>query len=75
MDGNQIELNLWDSAGDANIHNLVHLFVKKVKVVCLCYSIDSKASFEELWEWYEDIKESDEQFFIVIVGCRSDLEA
>ena len=42
----RLKLNIWDAAGDQNVHNLAHLFVKDVQCGILVYSVDSKISFD-----------------------------
>ena len=72
-DDHRLKLNIWDAAGDAAVHNLAHLFLRDAKVGILVYSIDNKASFEQLQEWVDHLKDKREELFIVIVGSKSDL--
>ena len=65
-------MNIWDAEGDANVHNLAHLFLKDAKVGILVYSIDNKNSFDQLKDWVEHL-DNEENLFIVIVGNKSDL--
>ena len=51
----QVKLNIWDAAGDGNMHNLAPLFVRDIQVGVLVYSIDSKASYENMELWLEHI--------------------
>ena len=41
-----LQLNIWDAAGDNNIHNIAHLFLRDVQLAVLVYAIDSKLSFD-----------------------------
>ena len=43
-----LQLNVWDAAGDNNVHNLAHLFVQNVQCGILVYAIDSRLSFDQL---------------------------
>jgi len=47
----KVKLNIWDAAGDANVHNLAHLFVREIQIGVLVYSINSLRSYENLEEW------------------------
>ena len=38
-------MRIWDAAGDNEIHNLAHLFVKDVQCGILVYAINSQLSF------------------------------
>ena len=73
VDDHSVELNIWDAAGDASIHNLAHLFLTDARVGVLCYAIDNKKSFDQLSEWYEHLESKAGEMFIVIVGSKSDL--
>lgn len=44
LDGKKyrIRLNIWDAAGDGDVHNLAHLFVRDVQVGVLVYGINSQ---------------------------------
>ena len=52
----QLQLNIWDAAGDASVHNLAHLFLRDTQVGVLCYSITSKKSFDKLDEWLDHLE-------------------
>ena len=69
----EIQLNIWDAAGDASVHNLAHLFLRDVQVGILVYSINSKKSFEKLEEWLDHLEENNEKFILFLVGNKSDL--
>ena len=71
----KLKLNIWDAAGEAQVHNLAHLFLRDAQVGILCYSIDNKNSFDQLNEWAEHLKDREDDMFIVIVGSKSDLAA
>lgn len=46
VDEHKVQLNIWDAAGDASVHNLAHLFLTDARVGVLCYAIDNKKSFD-----------------------------
>ena len=70
-----LQLNIWDAAGEAAVHNLAHLFLKNAQVGILCYAIDNKNSFEQLNEWLDHLKDKEGEMFIIIVGTKVDLSA
>ena len=69
----QIKLKIWDAAGEGEVSNLAHLFVRDVQVGVLVYSINSRASFNHLDDWLDHIKEQNEDFLLFLVGNKSDL--
>lgn len=56
----RVKLNIWDAAGDGDVHNLAHLFVRDVNVGILCYGINSKTSFDNLDLWIAHLNENNE---------------
>jgi len=49
-----IKFDIWDTAGQEQYRSLAKIFYKDAKVICLCYDITSKKSFNELKDyWYE----------------------
>ena len=69
----RVKLNIWDAAGDGDVHNLAHLFVRDVQVGILCYGINSQKSFSSLDTWLSHLNESNENFSLLLVGNKSDL--
>ena len=71
----RIKLNIWDAAGDGDVHNLAHLFVRDVQVGILVYGINSQKSFSDLDLWLNHLNESNERegFSLFLVGNKSDL--
>ena len=70
-----LKLNLWDAAGDNNIHNIAHLFLRDVQLAILVYSIESKLSFDEMDEWHSHLHQYNPDCLIALVGNKSDLKA
>ena len=49
-----IKYDIWDTAGQERFRALAKIFYKDAKVICLCYDITNKKSFDELKDyWYE----------------------
>lgn len=68
-----IRLNIWDAAGEGNVHDLAHLFVRDVQVGVLVYSINSLVSYQNLDVWLKHLEEHNEDFILFLVGNKSDL--
>lgn len=73
-DGSQttLQLNIWDAAGEADVHHLAHLFLKDVQCGVLVFDITSKRSYDELAQWKEHL-ENQEKILPILVGSKSDL--
>ena len=69
-----VNLDLWDTAGQEQYRSLVVHFYKDAFIVCLVYDITNEQSFQELKDfWYKNLKEYGEKYTIVaIVGNKSD---
>ena len=71
-----IKFDIWDTAGQEKFRSLAKIFYKDAKVICLCYDITSKKSFNELKEyWYEQqVKlNADGEPIFAVVANKSDL--
>ena len=51
-----LQLNIWDAAGEADVHHLAHLFLKDVQCGVLVFDITSKRSYDELAQWMEHLE-------------------
>ena len=71
-----IKFDIWDTAGQERFRALAKIFYKDAKVICLCYDISNKKSFEELKNyWYENQTKLnvDGDPIYAIVACKNDL--
>ena len=71
-----IKLDIWDTAGQEKYRSLAKIFYKDAKVICLCYDITSKKSFEELKDyWFEQQTKlnADGNPIFAVVGNKYDL--
>ena len=74
MNGKQIQLDVWDTAGQEKYRSLGRHFYKDAYIVCLVYDITSPSSFADLKEkWYTDLKSFGEKYTVLaVVGSKSD---
>ena len=74
INGFNFEIKLWDTAGQEKYKSLTKLFTKESKIAILVYSIDSEESFNDLGNWLELVKSSNEDNLILgIAANKSDL--
>ncbi len=72
--GKQIELELWDTAGQEDFDRLRPLSYPETDVVLICFSINSKDSFTNVFEkWAPEVKHFCENIPIILVGTKKDL--
>jgi len=74
IDGKQIELALWDTAGQEDYDRLRPLSYPDTNVLLICFSIDSPDSLENVPEkWVPEVRHFCPNVPFVLVGCKMDL--
>lgn len=74
VDGQQIELALWDTAGQEDYDRLRPLSYPDVDVLLVCYAVDSPDTLENVPEkWVPEVRHFCPNTPFVLVGCKSDL--
>ena len=73
--GKDIQLNIWDTAGQEKFHSLGKYFYKDSYVICLVYDITDQDSLDKLKDtWYPDLLKNGEKYKILaVVGNKCDL--
>ena len=70
----QVELALWDTAGQEGYERLRPISYPDTDVILMCFSIDSHDSFENITEtWISEIKHFCPNVPIILVGNKKDL--
>uniref|UniRef100_A0A3B3UCA4 Rho-related GTP-binding protein RhoC-like n=1 Tax=Poecilia latipinna TaxID=48699 RepID=A0A3B3UCA4_9TELE len=76
IDGKQVELALWDTAGQEDYDRLRPLSYPDTDVILMCYSIDSPDSLENISEkWTPEVKHFCPNVPIILVGNKKDLRS
>lgn len=74
IDGKQIELALWDTAGQEDYDRLRPLSYPDTNVLLICFSVDSPDSLENVPEkWVPEVRHFCPGIPFVLVGCKKDL--
>ena len=69
VDGKQVELALWDTAGQEDYDRLRPLSYPNTDVILMCFSIDSPDSLENIPEkWTPEVKHFCPNVPIILVG-------
>ena len=73
--GEDVTLDIYDTAGQEKYRAVAKLFYKDTRVVILVYDITNKKSFEEMKTyWYEQVKDiQTENLILAIAANKSDL--
>ena len=71
----QINLEIWDTAGQEQYHAIAKMYYKDVHGVILVYDITRRKSFEKLNFWIEDLAAHGNKLEErILVGTKTDLE-
>jgi small GTP-binding protein len=75
IDDLEVELQIWDTAGQEQYRSITSLFYKEAMICILVYDITKKSSFVQIKEyWYNSVKENGmKDAIIAIVGNKCDL--
>ena len=74
VNGIKFEIKLWDTAGQEKFKSLTKLFIKDAKIALLVYAVDDEQSFNDLDNWLEIVKSTnDESILYGVVANKSDL--
>ena len=70
----QIQLHIWDTAGQEKFRSLVPAYIRPSTVAILVYDITLRQSFEDIQQWHQMVLNCADPAFI-LVGNKVDLEA
>jgi len=74
VEGNPVNLGLWDTAGSEEYDTLRPLSYPGTDVFLICFSVFSPESFESITrKWYPEITEHAPETPIILVGTKIDL--
>jgi len=74
VDGKQVELALWDTAGQEDYDRLRPLSYPDTDVILMCFSVDSPDSLENIPEkWTPEVRHFCPNVPIILVGNKKDL--
>ena len=75
IDNLEVELQIWDTAGQEQYRSITSLFYKDALICILVYDVTKKTSFIQVKEyWYNSVKENGmKDVIIAIVGNKCDL--
>ncbi|KAF6008942.1 Rho GTPase [Brettanomyces bruxellensis] len=74
IDGKQVQLSLWDTAGQEEFDKLRSLSYNDTDCVILCFSVDSPDSLQNVKnKWVNEVLEHCEGIQMVLVALKADL--
>lgn len=74
LDGQKVELALWDTAGQEDYAHIRPLSYGDAHVFLICFSVDNRDSFDNVAaKWVPEMKQYCPKVPYVVVGCKTDL--
>ena len=71
----RIRMQIWDTAGQEKFNSIVSNYYKGTDVGIFIYSIDKRDSFENVKEWFNNLKDKNTDSSInILLGNKKDLE-
>ena len=55
-DGIPIQFQIWDTAGQERYRALSKLYFRNAEIILLCFTVDSRESFDNLTNWIKILK-------------------
>jgi Ras-related protein Rab-21 len=75
IDGKDVELNIWDTAGQEKYHSLGPIYYRGSQGAILIYDITDERSFERIKNWVRELQEVlKDSAALFVVGNKIDLE-
>ena len=73
--GNEVNLNLriWDTAGQEKYRSLAPLYIRGADVAIIVYDVTSRESAEAVGYWQEELRQSGEDLVVAIAGNKVDV--
>uniref|UniRef100_A0A672JVV0 Rho-related GTP-binding protein RhoF-like n=1 Tax=Sinocyclocheilus grahami TaxID=75366 RepID=A0A672JVV0_SINGR len=72
--GKDIQLNLYDTAGQEDYDRLRPLSYQEANLVLICYDVTNPTSFDNVTiKWYPEVRHFCRDVPIVLIGCKTDL--
>lgn len=70
----EMEMNVWDTAGQESFRNLVPVYAKGAQAVVIVFDQAKASSYEHLSNWYDYLKQNVSNFRCVVAANKEDLE-
>ena len=74
-DGNDVDLAIWDTAGQEAYRGIAPMYYRGAAAAVIVFDVTSRDSFEQVNGWINEVKATDENMVIAIVGNKIDDES
>ena len=74
-EGNQIELKIWDTAGQEKYHSITNNYIRTADGIIFMYDITNKKTYEGIKKWMKNSDEISNNYKKILLGNKCDLES
>ena len=76
LNGEEIVLNLWDTAGQEEYRSLVNIYFRETTIVIIMFDLSRKDTFDDADRWLDDVMANcgDPHPDVIVVGNKLDIE-
>ena len=74
IDDKTIKLKIWDTAGQERFRSIQKHYYNKVDGILFIYDITNQTSFDIIEQWYNEVKNYNDNIIGVLIGNKTDLE-
>ena len=71
--GEEVKVKISDTAGQERFKSIASNYMKKANGILLVYDITNPKSFEDINNWFSEIKQDDNPKPIILIGNKSDM--
>jgi small GTP-binding protein len=69
-----VQLDIWDTAGQEKFKSIVPMYYKGAKGIIIVFDLTNKDSFEGAKKWIHDVENNNNGAFLILVGNKLDLD-
>lgn len=75
LNGADVPLNIWDTAGQEAFRSLVSIYFKNAEIVILTFDVTSRKSFDDIRDWIDEVNANcgDDDPHFVLCGNKIDV--
>ena len=70
----KVRIKIWDTAGQERFRSIQKHYYNKVDGILFIYDITNQASFDIIEQWYNEVKNYNDNIIGVLIGNKTDLE-
>ena len=74
LEKDQFDFNIWDTAGQELYRSLTPMYYRNAHAAFVVFDVTNKPSFTAAEKWIEELREGNDNVFIILLGNKIDLQ-